>query len=91
MTTKGVTVLELLVTMAIISILSGLLLSVASSAKKKAQRVSCRTVVRAYTMGFSRRQNKLETRIPQEANCHQCHYPRYNAGLFLDTIDSRRP
>ena len=91
MPARGFTVLELLVTVTIIMILAGLLLSAASSAKLKAQRVACRTVLRSYASGFSEWQNRLVIRIPQEANCHECHYPRYDAGLFLDTVDSTRP
>lgn len=91
MQVKGFTVIELLVTVAIISILAGLLLSAVSTAKLKAQRVACRTVLRSYASEFSEWQNKLVIRIPQEANCHQCHYPRYDAGPFLDTVDSERP
>jgi prepilin-type N-terminal cleavage/methylation domain-containing protein len=49
----GVTVIELLVTVAIISILAGLLLSAVSTAKLKAQRVACRTVLRSYASEFS--------------------------------------
>lgn len=79
--------IELLAVVAIIGILSALLLSAVSSAKRTAQRAACRTVIRAYTMEFSEGQGRLVTRIPQEANCHQCHYPRYNAGLFLDVIN----
>jgi len=78
--------IELLVVVAIIAILSSLLLTAVSTAKRKAQRVACMTVIRSYAMNISDR-GRFVVAIPQEANCHQCHYPRYNAGLFLDTIN----
>ena len=71
---------------AIIAILSSLLLTAVSTAKRKAQRVVCMTVIRSYAMKISDR-GRFVVVIPQEANCHQCHFPRYNAGLFLDTIN----
>ena len=45
--------IELLAVVAIIGILSALILSAVSSAKRTAQRAACRTVIRAYTMEFS--------------------------------------
>tara|TARA_Y100001951_G_scaffold20092_1_gene15107 strand:- start:576 stop:809 length:234 start_codon:yes stop_codon:yes gene_type:complete len=69
--------IELLVTIAIISILTGLLLSAVSSAKKKAQKASCRIVIRSYALKFNRI-GQLLIEIPQEANCYQCHYPKWN-------------
>lgn len=81
--------IELLAVVAIIVILAGLLLGASSSAKNKAQRAACITTLRSYAMEFSEWQNRLVYRIPQEANCYQCHYPRYNTGLFMDTNDKR--
>ena len=78
--------LELLVVVAIIGILASLLLGSVVEARVKAQRVACRVAVRSYALSFSE-QGRLVINIPQEANCHQCHRPRYNAGPFMDGLN----
>ena len=78
--------MELMVVVTIIVIVVALLLPGFSRARIEAQRVSCRVVLRSYAMSYSDRQEKLVIEIPQEANCHECHRPRYNAGLYLDKI-----
>jgi prepilin-type N-terminal cleavage/methylation domain-containing protein len=88
---RGFSILELLTVCVIIALLVSMLLSAVAKARKQAQKVACRVVTRSYAMEFSEKQGKLLITIPQEANCHECHKPRYNAGLYLDTIDSRRP
>ena len=88
---RGFSILELLTVCVIISLLVSMLLPAVANARKQAQKVACRVVIRSYAMEFSERKGRLVITIPQEANCHECHRPRYNAGLYLDTIDSRRP
>ena len=78
--------LELLLVTAIISILTALLLSSVAKARVQAQKVACRVAIRSYAMRFSEHNGRLVIEIPQEANCHQCHRPRYNAGPILDEM-----
>ena len=80
---KSFSLLELLLVAAIISILLALLLSSVAKARIHAQKVACRVAVRSYATRFSDHNNRLVIEIPQEANCHQCHKPRYNAGPIL--------
>jgi type II secretory pathway pseudopilin PulG len=82
----GFTLIELLAVCTIIMLLVAMMMPAVGKAKRQAQKVSCRVVLRSYAMRYSERQGKLVIEIPQEANCHQCHVPRYNAGLYLDTI-----
>jgi prepilin-type N-terminal cleavage/methylation domain-containing protein len=88
---RGFSILELLTVCVIIALLASMLLSAVANARRQAQKVACRVVIRSYVIGFSENQGRLVITIPQEANCHECHNPRYNAGLYLDTIDSRKP
>ena len=81
----GVTLVELLLVICIISILVSLLLGGAAKARIHAQKVSCRVTLRSYAMQYSNT-GKLVIIIPQEANCHQCHKPRYNAKPILKEI-----
>ena len=83
---KSFSLLELLVVMAIIAILVSLLLSSISKARIQAQRVACRVAVRSYAMRFSESQGRLVVEIKQEANCPPCHWPRYSARPFIDSI-----
>jgi len=78
----GVSLVELLLVISIISILVSLLLAGVSKARIHAQKVSCRVTLRSYAMQYSDT-GKLIVTIPQEANCHQCHKPRYNAKPVL--------
>ena len=82
---KAFTLMELLVAVTIISILASLLLGSVAKAKTQAQKVACRVAVRSYALSFSE-QGRLVVDIPREANCHQCHRPRYNTGPFLDEV-----
>ena len=84
---RGFSLLELLVVVAIISVIVALQLPALFKAREQAQKVACRMVMRSYATRYSESQGKLMIVIPQEANCHECHKPRYNARLFLDTID----
>ena len=81
----GATLVELLVVVTIIMILVSMLLSAIGGSRDEAQRVACRVAIRSYATRFSE-QGRLIIEIPQEANCHQCHVPRYDAGSYLDTI-----
>ena len=83
--TRSITLLELLVVVGIISLLVGLSLPSYIEAKKQAQKVSCRVAIKSYAIGLNE-QGRLVIEIPQEANCHDCHKPRYNARKFLDTL-----
>ncbi len=85
---KSFSLLELLVVTTIISILSALFLSSVAKARIKAQKVACRVAVRSYSMRFSENGGRLVVEIPQEANCHQCHIPRYNVVPVLDDINN---
>ena len=82
---KAFTLTELLVVVTIISILASLLLGSVTKARAQAQKVACRVAVRSYALSFSER-GRLVIDIPREANCHQCHRPRYNAGPFLNEV-----
>jgi len=84
---RGVSLVELMVVVAIISLIVSLLLPAFSRAKDEAQKVSCRVAIRSYVVGFTDR-GSLVFEIPQEANCHECHKPRYDARAFMGSIDS---
>jgi prepilin-type N-terminal cleavage/methylation domain-containing protein len=80
---KGWTLVELLVVVAIISVLTALMVSTFANAKKQAQRVACRVAVKSYVVEIMEHNGRFLIVIPQEANCHECHRPRYNAGPLL--------
>ena len=82
---KGATLIELLLVVAIIMLLVALLLPGFSRAKDQAQKVSCRVAVRSYAVRFSPN-GRLVVEIPAEANCHDCHRPRYNATPYLNEL-----
>lgn len=83
---RSFTLLELLLVMSIIAILASLIASSAAKAKLQAQKVACRVAVKSYVVDVIERSGSLLVVIPQEANCHECHMPRYNAGLYLDQL-----
>ena len=85
---RGFSLIELMVVVVIISIITAIQLPALLEARKQAQKVSCRVAVRSYATRYSNSQGKLVVEIPQEANCHECHKPRYNARLYLDTIEA---
>ena len=82
---SGSALLELLIVISIITVLISLSLPSYINAKNQAQKISCRVAIRSYAISLSE-QGRLIIEIPQEANCHDCHKPRYNAGKFLDTL-----
>ena len=81
--------IELMMVCSIILLVLALMLPALDRARTEAQRVSCRMAIRNYAMRYSEGQGKLVIEIPQTANCHECHKPRYNARLYLDTIYPR--
>jgi type II secretory pathway pseudopilin PulG len=83
---NGLTLLELLLVIGIIGLLLGLSLPAYLKARNQAQKVACRITLRSYAIEYTR-QGGLMIVIPQEANCHDCHRPRYDAGKYLDTVD----
>ncbi len=83
---RSFSLLELLLVVAIISILAALLLSSVAKARIQAQKVACRVAIRSYVTRVSDYTGRLVIEIPQEANCHQCHKPRYNAGPIIDEV-----
>ena len=84
------TLIELLCVISIIALLIGLSLPAYLNARNQAQKVACRVTIRSYALKYNRI-GQLIIEIPQEANCHDCHRPRYNAGKFLDTVSIPRP
>ena len=82
----GYSLLELMLTLTIIAIMVSLLVASLHKAKTEAQRVSCRITLRSYAIGYSKGQDKLVIVIPQEANCHNCHMPRYDTRQYLDAL-----
>jgi len=89
-TASGMTLLEVLLVIGIIGLLVGMSFPAYLKARNQAQKVSCRVVVRSYALRYSN-QGRLVIEIPQEANCHSCHRPRYDAGKYLDTISTPKP
>jgi len=85
---RGVTLIELMMVCSIIMLVLALMLPALDRARTEAQKVSCRMALRNYAMRYSE-SGKLVIEIPQTGNCHECHKPRYNARLYLDTIDPR--
>tara|TARA_Y100000296_G_C5052480_1_gene195561 strand:- start:430 stop:696 length:267 start_codon:yes stop_codon:yes gene_type:complete len=83
----GFTLLELVLVCAIIVMMIAMLLPSLYEAKKQSQRVACRVAIRSYAVSISEKTGGLVIEIPQEANCHQCHKPRYNAQIFLETLE----
>jgi len=80
------TLLELVLVVAIIAILIAMSFPAYLSAREQAQRVACRVATRSYAMKYSKT-GRLVIEIPQEANCHECHRPRYNARQHLNTVE----
>ena len=74
-------------TLGVIAVLVSLMLPTYGRAKLKAQKVSCRVSIRSYAVDVLERGGGLLIVIPQEANCHDCHRPRYDAGSYLDTFE----
>lgn len=72
----------MLVVVAIISVLTALTTATFANAKKQAQRVACRVAIKSYAVEILESGRFLIV-VPQEANCHECHRPRYNAGPLL--------
>jgi prepilin-type N-terminal cleavage/methylation domain-containing protein len=81
------TLLELLLSVAIVGILVSLALPSYGKARIQAQKVACRVAIRSYAMDFSEKRGRLVIEIPQEANCHDCHKPRYDARDYTDSIN----
>jgi competence protein ComGC len=86
MNEQGFSLLELLLVMLTITVMVTLLAASTVKAKREAQRVSCRVAIRSYVVGMVESSGRFLIEIPQEANCHDCHKPRYNAGLYLDQL-----
>ena len=82
----GYSLLELMLTIVIIAIMVSLLVASLHKAKTEAQRVSCRVAIRSYALEYSESQGRLMIVIPQEANCHNCHMPRYDTRQYLDAL-----
>jgi prepilin-type N-terminal cleavage/methylation domain-containing protein len=80
------TLLELLLVMVIVAVLASLIASSTAKAKIQAQKVACRVAIRSYVVGMLENTGRYIVVIPEEANCHDCHKPRYNAGLYLDQL-----
>lgn len=73
-----------MVVIAIVGIIIGLLLPALVGAVDQANRIKCRVVIRSYARDVQEG-GRLIIEIPQEANCHDCHRPRYEAGPYLDS------
>ena len=82
---SGMTLLELLCVICIIGIVVSMSLPAYLNARNQAQKISCRVALRSYAIKLTD-QGRFIIEIPQEANCHDCHRPRYEAERFLDTV-----
>jgi len=78
--------MELMLVVAIVGVVIGLLMPAVMGAIDQANRVKCRVVIRSYARDIQEG-GRLIIEIPQEANCHDCHRPRYDARLYLRSID----
>jgi hypothetical protein len=76
-TLVGTTLIELLIVVAIISILVAMIVPSYAKALRKAREVSCKVGYSRYSAGFTEytwgEEGRLEIIIPQDSKCWDCH------------------